>query len=813
MIRIRFVFSLLILVALWWMGNTHGVVQPQAPAIGAFFSPYTGFWQQAEAVNQPGTTTATITLPGAEGQVLVDERGVPHIFAPSLKDAFYLQGYWHAKDRLWQMDISVRAAGGRLAEVLGERLLERDRLQRRKGMRVAAQRTLEGWATNKEEIEWVNAYEEGINAYIASLSPKDYPLEFKLLGYAPEPWTGLKSALFFKSMAETLCFRSSDVAASNSRQLLGDSAFAHLFPEHNPKQSPIIPAEVEWAFNPVPTKEAGATEEQLSNRYPFEPLEQTSEEIGSNNWALAGERTASGSPILSNDPHLRLTLPSIWYEIQIHTPELNAYGVSLPGNPGIIIGFNEQVAWGMTNVGQDVVDWYQMNWTDEDKQTYELDGKVQSPEWVVDTIYVRGQDEPVIERTPWTVWGPVVHTDPEHSRFDLAMRWIAHDQPSSKPFHEMGSFVRLMKARNYADYRAALNGYDSPAQNFVFAAHDGDIGITVNGRLPIKADQQGRFVQDGSTSSSAWSGFIPREQVPAVRNPERGFVSSANQRSTAPDYPYYYNGGFDDYRGRYINRRLGQLSEASIEDMKQLQLDPYSLKAEESLPIFLTAIEGQPLSDQLGPIVADLQAWDYYYRADAKAPAFFEEWYWRAYRLSFDEMFPEGEEEGPALLRPEDWRFIALLEEEPADPIFDHQSTPAIEQAADIILRAFREVGEEIGPRYLSPAYTWHQERNTSIDHLGNVPGLGSGPINTDGYRLSPNAISSRNGPSWRMIVSLTDEVEAWGVYPGGASGNPGSPYYTDGLDEWIKGEYFPLFFMKNETDERYPIRARWSVQ
>ncbi|MEM9931192.1 MAG: penicillin acylase family protein, partial [Bacteroidota bacterium] len=495
-----------ILLLLVYVGNTHGVGQERLPALGHFLSPTHGFWQQA--VPSDEDKHINLELAGRSGQVKLDERGVPHIFAATLEDALFLQGYMHAQDRLFQMDISVRATGGRLAEVLGDRLLERDQTQRRKGLRVAAQRTADSWNRNPEAATALAAYVAGVNTYIEALDPKDYPVEYKLMGFAPEPWSVFKSAMFSKSMAESLCFRHYDLPTTNARSLLGDSLFQHLYPEWNPKQSPIVPTMDHLVR---------ASEEEadfLSGVYDFPALEQAPEGIGSNNWALAGSKTSSGAPLLANDPHLSLTLPSIWYEVQLNTAERNVYGVSLPGLPGILIGFNEQIAWGITNVGQDVADWYRIEWIDDQQEEYLLDGKPTAPEWVTDTILVRGQSEPTIIRTPWTIFGPVVYDQEAENYYNLALRWAAQDPPFHPESDNMEAFLDLGASTGLAGYTAALSAFDNPGSNVVYANQAGDIAITVTGHFPLRRQQQGRFIQDGSKSENQWSGFIPYDEVP-----------------------------------------------------------------------------------------------------------------------------------------------------------------------------------------------------------------------------------------------------------------------------------------------------------
>ena len=791
---LKFGISLILLLVLIYLGNTHGLGSDRTPAMARLLNPFTGIWQQAAAVSANGST---LSIPAqANGKAVIDQRGIPHVFAETLEDAIYIQGYLHARDRLFQMDISVRATEGRLAEVLGENLVERDKLQRRKGMRVAAQRTADAWLSNTGTAPLVTAYTAGVNAYIAELTPADYPLEYKLLGFAPEQWSVYKSAVFNKSMAETLCFRHRDLAATNVRASLGDSLFAHLYPEYNPKQSPVI-AEEPWNEKDGENTAADDSDNQLSftEPLPFPELEQAPEGIGSNNWALAGSKTASGAPLLSNDPHLKLTLPSIWYEMHIVAEGVNVYGVSLPALPSILIGFNEQTAWGITNVGQDVLDWYRIDWTDESRTAYKLDGKATPVEMLVDSIWVRGKSTPVIVETPWTVFGPVVYDQPDEVHYNLAMRWVAHDAPYLLNAANVGSFVDLAKASTLEGYIKALRPFDSPGSNIVYANQDNDIALTVTGRFPARPDQQGRFVEDGSTLSSTWSDYIPYEEIPRDVNPTRQFVASANQRSASLSYPYYYLGTFDDYRGRYINRRLAALSNAKPEDMMALQYDSYSLKAEDALPTMLNLLASADLSEKEIQILEKLRNWDYKYTADAAGPVIFNSWLDSLYQLTFDEVFALRANDAPVLY-PETWRFIELLSENPQDAVFDHQETPVQETASELVYQSFQQAAAAVEP-LLEQGVNWNSHRDTRIPHLARIPGFGSDLLTTDGAKDTPNALSTDFGPSWRMIVSLEKPLRAWGVLPGGSSGNAGSPFYMEGVEEWAQGEYFELHLHK----------------
>ncbi len=805
---IKLLLALSFTAGLLYIGTIHHPFGVALPPVGDFFNPFRGFWQNAEKATPETSLQLSFDELESEVKVVMDERLVPHIFAASLTDAFFVQGYLAAQYRLWQMDITIRSTGGRLAEVLGDRLLERDRLQRRKGMRWAAENAVAAWKESKD-WPWIEAYAAGVNARIAELTPEDYPLEFKMLNYEPEPWSPFKTALLVKSMAETLCARNLDLESSNMRSILGAELFDFLYPETNPQQSPIIPKDTPWPFDPIAVEDSLNETEISQNLPPFRLYPNPPEFIGSNNWAVSGSKTASGAPILCNDPHLQLTLPSIWYEVQVHTPEVNAYGVSLPGAPGIVIGFNEHIAWGMTNVGQDVLDWYALQWADDNKNAYLLDGQPQQVSVREEVIKVRGAAEPVVEKVKYTGWGPVVYDHGDSPYTDMAMRWVAHDQPLVRDHYEMGAFIGLMKGKNYNDYSSAISNFDSPGQNFVFASRKGDIAIKVQGRFPLRKKEQGRFVQDGSHSAAAWQSFIPKSQIPQVLNPPRGFVASANQRSTDDTYPYYYLGGFDDYRGRYLSQQLEQMENITVEDMMKLQNNNFSLKGSEGLTSLLALLDERQLDEKGKEHLQLLKAWDYRFEMEEKAPVLFEEWFDRSYSLTFDEVI--AFKDSVEVLYPETWRFIALLREHPEHQLFDIQETAAIEDARAVVTQAFQEMEKDLAENYPDDNYNWREYKNTSVNHLARIPAFSRTGIAVGGYGEALNATKRAHGPSWRMIVDLQESGKAYGVYPGGQSGNPGSPYYDMMIDQWAKGEYNQLWLMGNADEQGHPILSTYT--
>ena len=798
---VKFFVALAVAVGFCWAMHHPLPVGSGIPALGKLLNPFTGFWQNADALD----AIPDLELPGLTGtvQVAYDDRRVPHVFAENDLDLARAQGYLTARDRYWQMDFSTRAASGRLSEVLDSpAVLEYDKLQRRKGMVYAAENALEKYKEDTEFYPILEAYTEGVNAYVAQLTPVEYPLEMKLIGYEPEPWSVLKTVFFIKSMAQTLASGYEDVEATNTRELLGDALFAALYPSVPAEEEPVIPVETEYDFEPM--RYGNDTLTQWRGTTPERHDDKPDPHYGSNNWAVSGTKTASGNPILCSDPHLKLRLPAIWYEMQLSTPEFNAYGVSLPGIPGLAIGFNDSIAWGVTNVGHDVSDWYRIQWKDASRMQYLLDGEFRDVILKVES-YTLKDGSTVHDTVRYTHHGPIVYdsADDGSGYGDLALHWLVHEKPMG---NEIKAFHEINRAKNYADFRMALMGYDAPAQNFCFASTDGTVALVVNGRFPYRRDEnEGRFVADGSTTASDWLGYIPADQNPAVVNPERGFVSSANQRSTSTTYPYaYLSENFEQYRNRTLNRKLRNMSNITVEDMMRLQNNNESLKAAEVLPRMLELTVKSDLSKNELVLLNQLQGWDYQYLSDRVEPVVFDLWFEQLYKVAYDELYSVAD--SLDVLYPSEVRTTELLRNQPTHPIWDDRSTPEREAASDVVTTAYRKAYQ----RYreldddTESAYTLSDKRDFTVQHMARIapfsrPNL---PIDGDGDALNANS-SSWAGPSWRMVVELEGgNMKGWGVYPGGASGNPGSRYYDSMVDTWAAGEYYELLRLPSAATE-----------
>ncbi len=779
---------------IYFLNNTWNFGQ-QIPALGKFLDPFHGVWQNAETKE---VENEEMKLTGLKDQVLVqyDSLMIPHIYAKNNEDLFLVQGYVTARHRLWQMEFQTHAAAGRLTEIVGPAALDFDRRQRRLGMVYAAEQALKSAEKNPAALAMVESYRNGVNQYIESLDIDDLPIEYKLLNYEPEPWTNLKFGLLLKYMAKTLNIGDKDLEMTNALKIYGKETVDLLWPDNENVGDPIVDNAGNWKFKPITLDSIPlALPDELVN---VQPLEKPSKDVGSNNWAVSGVKTHTGSPILCNDPHLTLNLPSIWYIIHLQSPDVNVMGASLPGVPAVIIGFNDSIAWGVTNAQRDLVDWYKIQFKDDRKNEYKSDGSWKSARKVIEKFVIKGSDD-FYDTVTYTHHGPVLYDQSFHGdeeKHHYAFRWVAHD-----PSEEVLTFYKLNRAKNHNDYLEALDHYTSPAQNFVFASVSGDIAMRIQGKFPLRRKDEGKFLLDGTKTSNEWQGFIPNNQHVMYKNPSRGFVSSANQYPVDNTYPYYINStSYEAYRNRRINTLLSEMSAITPRDMMEMQFDNVNLKAQESLPVFLSLLNPASFNDQQKLAYLILTTWNYENDINSLGASYYEAWWKELFPLVWDEM----RNSKVALDDPTTYTTIKLIKENPALSFFDIGETPEKETAKEVVQIAFAKGVEKIEkwktdnnkeePR-------WAEYKDTFIGHLlQGIPAL-SYHVEHGGNREIINASSRTSGPSWRMVVSLEKtNVKAWGVYPGGQSGNPGSPHYNNMLPLWSKGEYFQFQFVSDPT-------------
>jgi penicillin amidase len=776
----------------WKIGDT------ELPSLGSFFSVSQGFWQNAESESHFKDFTLSHSSLESPLTIVFDDRLVPHIWGDNDHDIAFAQGYVQAMLRLWQMDISYRDIAGRLAEVIGPRALQRDVQTRREGFGWAIDKALEKYSKDLATMAVLQAYTDGVNAYIESLNAAKLPLEYKLLGYRPELWTIKHSVACSKSMSRVLTMSNADIAYDGLHSLLGKELFDFLFPVFMEPTVPVHPGP--WThLSPPEFQDIEAVEVESGDVY----IETSNHQDGyneshfaSNNWAVAGSKTSSGNPILCNDPHLGLSLPSVWFESHLISPEFNVYGVSLLGLPSIIIGFNEYIAWGLTNGSIDALDWLKVDWKDGSRKAYKYEGDWLEADYRTERIGVKGQEDHT-EYVPYTRWGPVARIDTSAAMNDLAMRWTAHDVNRED---ELRVFLELAKGKSYQDYDEAMRKFPAPTQNIVFASRDGDIAIRTQGYWPKRYNHSGRMIAPASSQWASWQDYLSHEEIPVTLNPDRDYVSSANQEVVGKDYPFIFFGGFENYRGRILNRYLDEGDKWSVEDMMGLQFSSLSLHAEEGLPALLGLLEKAPLNAPQQEAVSQLEDWNYVYEASWWQPALFDLWINETAKQTFDETLNPSNPSWTKM--PDRWKLIEMLLFFPEHILFDVQDTPGKEVASDIVMLAFQKAWEQLVTYGSDPfGISWNQVMAPKIFHLANIEAF-SLPIDVGGAAKALNAQTHRHGPSWRQIVELTPTgPKAYGVYPGGQSGNPGSKYYDDSVPVWSIGSYHELTLYRQPED------------
>ena len=589
-----------------------------------------------------------------------------------------------------------------------------------------------------------------------------------------------------------------DLEHTNALKKWGRDVFDILYPERpmEEKLDPVIPRDTRFTFDPI---QINKPEVDFPIAFVDPILEKPDPNNGSNSFVVNGQKTANGKVILTNEPDLSLNLPSIWYVAHLNAPGINSMGATLPGGPGITIGFNDSIAWGNTNAKRDLVDWYYIQFKDSKRNEYLYNGNWVPTRKEVEEIKVRWEDN-YYDTIIYTHHGPVVYdrnfSGKRSEITNLSMKWTAHE--ASK---EIKTLYLVNKARNYDEFVEAFSYFTGPPQNYSFAAVNGDIGLWVNGKFPVKWKEQGKFLMDGSNTDHEWKEYMPQSHNLHVKNPEQNFVSSANQHPADTTYPYYqYDYNFEYYRGRRINDRLKVLSNIKVEDMMKLQHDNFNYNAFEALPMMLDSLDSASFTDRERQYYSRLAEWDYFSAPDMQAPSIYEKW-WDNLN---DKLWDEIDDSEVKVYRPNWFNTVRILQQNPDFFMIDNQSTNVKETTGDLFRSTFKESIEELEEYLKDPenSLLWYEFKNTTIRHL-----LRQGPFSIENVKIGGNksivnAASSGHGPSWRMVVELGDgEVNAWGVYPGSQSGNPGNPNYGHMVNDWASGKYNKLLF-QNLIDE-----------
>ena len=690
-------------------------------------------------------TAGTITAPVSQRvSIARDALGVPHISAATEDDAFFAQGYVVAQDRLWQMDGLRRLAGGNLSEIAGPAALEADRDSRRLRMRrIAEEAYVSLPAPDRAPLA---AYARGVNYFIET-HLQDLPIEFTLLGYSPQPWSVVDSILIGLHMYRDLTTTWKDEILKRDMLATGDRA------------------KVDFLF---PARSGGEAQP------------------GSNAWAISGTHTASGKPLLANDMHLQYSIPGIWYTAHLQAPGLDVSGVTLPGTPGVIVGHNRRIAWGVTNLHFDVQDLYIENF-DERTGRYLYRGQWEQAREEREVIQVKGA--PAVEMPIWvTRHGPLLIND---AKEHLALRWAAAE-PRAFQF----PFPELNRAGNWREFTAALARFPGPAQNFVYADVDGNIGYHASGLLPIRKNYTGDVPVDGSSGDFEWQGFIPFDDLPSFYNPPRGVIVTANQNPFPPGYQYTVNGNFaSQYRSNQIRDLLTARNGWRAEEMLAVQKDVYSGFLEYVARAIVAAYDQRKAQHtELENAVALLRGWNGQVDKDEAAPMVATLAYLHLRRMA-------AEKASPALGAKYEYQMAPavvekLLRTRPAG-WFNDWDEALLRSLAEGLEEGRRTQGRDAG-HWNYGKYAQIMLANPVGRHLPLVAGFFDiGPVAMSGGATTVKQLSRDLGPSMRLDADLSDWDHSLLEGTTGQSGQVLSRHYKDQWERYYAAQGFPMQFRK----------------
>lgn len=788
-------------------------------------------------------------------EILRDEWGIPHIYAKNMHDLFFAQGYTQAQDRWWQMEFWRHTAGGRIEELTGKKasLLPTDIFIRSVGWRRVAEEEAKSY--DPEYQSYLQAFADGVNAYILSRDPKNLALEYGVLGligidFKIEPWTPADSLSWAKVMAW-------DLGPSGSIEEDRSTLYELVGKEMADKWAPA------WPFGKKPTivqpEDLGLSDFSHTGKVNY-PIDDENKEtavlrdifpnmslgfgygraVGSNDWVIGGSKTKSGMPLLANDPHLGIQMPSIWYEIGLHckptdgSAPFDVTGFSLAATPGVIIGHNNHIAWGLTNVGPDVFDLYRIKVNPANPLQYEWNGKWRDMKVRQEPINFGDGQNPVVIQVRETHLGPIINDNKVDKKTGeilgfnnedpVALRWTALEQGTI-----LKAVADINKATNWEEFRDALRYWDVPSQNFVYADVEGNIGYQTPGRIPIRAkNHSGLLPAPGWADEFEWQGYIPFDKLPMVFNPKRSYIATANQALVPMEYydklakelgegkNYTISQEWDyGYRGQRIVELLEKLAPHSIETLQAIQGDNKLISAEELMPYLGRLHFDEP---ELNEARDWMLKWDCQLDMDSPQAALYAEFWMRLANNIFKDQLPND-------IKVEGWvreMWAAyLLMEQPNDTWWDDINTKdMVETRDDILVLSFRE-------GYANAVATLGKDRNewkwgklhtsTFVSNPLGRSGVGliekmvnrgpyptngcTGAVNNTRWTVHSGSFAVDHLPSMRMIVDLGDLTGSVTIHTTGQSGHPYSKHYDDMIDLWRTIKYHPMLWTREQVE------------
>ncbi len=742
------------------------------------------------------TTNTQLKIEGLKQEVSVrkDSRGIPYIDAKNDDDLYFTQGFITASDRLWQMDLLRRAARGETAEIFGKMTLEEDKRWRKFGFAKIAEESLPN--LSKPLRSALDNYTRGVNAYIATLDDKTLPVEFKLLQYKPRIWLATDTIVIGKILADGLSSTwQNDMLRASLQKTLSPEKFKEVTNQLTPydvvlfgKDDAKIKSQIAEFKNKVEVSDKDlqmAENEANVRRTSLDRIGFYAEELAaSNNWVISGKRTADGKPIMANDPHLPPRAPGIWYLAHLSSPSVQTSGVTFPGVPGIVLGHNESIAWGATNVGPDVQDLY--------IETFNAEGKYKTPNgWETPVIRkeeIKVRKNPLLPETETVNFdvtetrNGVIYTEDGGQKF--ALKWTARD-PKNQEFE---AFFMLNRAKNWADFQTALKTYGGATQNFVYADVKGNIGWIAAGRVPIRKTGDGAFPYDGSINDGEWTGYIPFAELPNQFNPASGFIVTANQRIVGNSYKYQQmsRDAALPWRAKRIYELIDANSKITIKNVVDIQRDV------KSIPHKKLSDDILKLSAASNDTLSDLRGWDGKMHAESRAALIINET-----RNCLANKIANDNKPIPSWIVRERliWR---IVEQKPSNWL-----PKEFASYTDLYKTCDTESRESLTKRF-GNNLVWGSLSKANFPHpLAAAPLIGmqfaTPNIGIDGSGVTPNVGSN---VSMRHIAVPNNWDETRHVIPLGQSGNPASPHYKDQFDSWNKGD-LPIFpFSKSAVEK-----------
>jgi len=795
-------------------------------------------------------TDGEITAKGLTDPVEVyrDSMGIPHIYAANAHDLFFAQGYVHAQDRFWQMDAWRHIGSGTLSEMFGSGQVETDAFLRTLGWKQTAEAEWEQLGSASRDI--LTAYTDGVNTYLADHNGTAVSLEYAILkllapDYRIAQWTPVNSLTWGKAMAWDLRGNmDEEIERAVLLKTLSPQQVAELYPPY-PEDHPVIvnqftpgvpvsASPVTESFSTLPDQSLASVSANIARLNGL--LGSGGDGIGSNSWVVAGSHTNTGKPLLANDPHLSIQMPSIWYQVGMHCQPKTAdcpydmAGFSFAGVPGVVIGHNDRIAWGFTNVGPDVMDLYIEKVNPDNPSQYEVNGQ-----WVdfvtrEETIQIAGgkslkitvratRHGPVVSDT----FGPLKDQgkadDKEFVPFRrkagielpadyvIALKWTALSP--STPFEAIWG---LDQAQNWEDFRTAASKFHVPAQNLIYADVDGNIGYQMPGDIPVRAHGDGRLPVPGWTDDYEWTGFLPFEDLPFTLNPAEGYIVTANNQVPPRGYPYLISTDWDyGFRASRIEKLItGTAAPIDRSTIQAMQGDSYDINAEVFIPLLIDAVgkAGRPAAVTSLDL---LKNWDYQARADSSAAAVFAAFWRHLLQNTFNDDLPKDfQPDGGS-------RWNEVMRRLPADSTWwdDQQTQNNVETRREILAKSFDEAVRELQKTYGSDPTKWkwgdlHAAtfRNQKLGNsgIGLIEDLfNRGPFPTGGGQSIVNATgwSVIDGyqtdwlPSMRMIVDLSNLSNSLTVHTTGQSGHAFDPHYANLASLWAAVKYYPMLWDK----------------